>query len=356
MRWRHNPWVVAVVLVIGAVAIGMVSFLLTGLIGPDRDVKPARLAPNTLMKLDGAPVALLRLPWGSGKGASVNETVQYVFLSGRYCFVVDIDPDTMKSRIRWFDAAGRVAGSYACPDGATNFSPFRDGFSFVIAPGATEGEELAALYSVEQSQLTTYTVPLTFSSAGLLEHDGVLYSQIDDSLFDVRAQRVTIEGKLVPVAIRGRQLSDTEAGEGVVDARYLGQNGRLYNRMTEAVAGDTDSQTRRIRDVESSSTVEVPPFGEFLGVDVEGLAYVQVKSETPPSTPEIAGITRKSDAVTLVLVADFDEGGQWVLPVQTPHPFPYLARPFSVTREGLVALRATDKGIEVLQYRRKAER
>lgn len=355
MRWRDNPWVLAGVLLAGTLAIGGISFLLTGLLGPGEGGRPARLAPDTLMELEGGPVRLLSLKRGSGTGSSVNDTLQYVFVSGEHVFLADMNPKTLRPRMRWFDRQGKLAGTYACPVGATNFAPLEGGFSFILAPGAKRKDEIAAVYSLSDSRLTTYAIPATSGSAGLVEYGGVLYSQVDDSLFDVNAQSVDVEGRLVPVAEQGNQLDEETSREGILNARHLGANGRLYNRSLHAIAGAPDSQVQTIRDVETSITVQIPPSGEFLGVDGAGLAYVRVLSERATSPSEMPGISRKRDAVALVLVADMTGTGQWVLPVEEPHLFPYSVRLFSVVREGLVAVRVTERTVDILLYRRRAQ-
>ena len=355
-RWRDNPWLVAAVLIAVTVAIGGISFLFTGVFSsltrPRSGAATSRLAPTELMRIANGPTKLLSLPWGSGAGSSVNETVQYAFVSAGSVYVADTDPRTLLPRVRWFDRSGALLGSYGCPVGATDFAPYSGGFSFVIAPAATGGKEVAAAYSVQGSTLTTYALPTALSSAGLVEREGITYSQVDESVFDIEAQKVTIQGKLVPIADHGEQLDQKTASEGVLDARYIGANGKLYGRVLHMTSVQGGTQTQAIRDVESSRTLEVPPNGEFLGVDGQGRAYVRIKGERDTSPPETAGISRKSDAVSLVLIAEMGgKGRQWVLPVQTPHPFPYAARLFAVDADGLVAVRATEQGIDVLSYK-----
>lgn len=357
------------VIALAAVALLLGVGVLTFLLGPIRDTEPSSGPADveldlTTVRGSSAPTEdVLRLPWGAGpteasrKGDPVTvSTIEAVFSSDGFTFVVDHPADVYGARVRWFSADGALTGSWIAPPGSTLFRPQPGGFNFVSAKSGGRSET-AVIYDIGTSTETTYTIPLQVNSGGLFWSGDTLYAQITPSQVDFEEQTLVSSYALVPVAIGGVQVEDAAADAAALEIWGFGADGKQYisethvdglDIMTSPVTAIVGSGDRRIR---------VPQRYRLLGVDSASRLYLSTLPELPDPAERIA----QTAAVWSSAHEPFDE----VLVINldgTIHStiiLPYssaIARydgtvPVSLSEDGIYSLRADEGGVTVVLHR-----
>lgn len=336
-------------LLLAVVLIGGADFLAQGILAPEQPLS-TRMAPEQLLALEGPPEVVLEFSWGDGP-SDINGWVLAVFESGSRLFVADVDPVQKSPRVRWFDEAGRVAGSHGCPPGSLNFSPLPGGFGYTVSKGVEGESMLAAVVDIETSAVETYTVPMKLNGGHLLQVDDTLYTQAANSEFSLESSIVTIVSKLVPVARGGVQVEDAEVPDAALDGYIIGRDGRVYDVVSETRVTESKQIEMSVVQVETGSTLTLPAGGDFLGVDEAGRAYVLMTDFPADEALDVPGIHAAAPTASLLLIADVGGAGQWVLPVWSNR---YAATPrdaFHLSGDGLLAVRSTPATVTVMRYR-----
>lgn len=339
---------IAAAVVALVLAVGFLNYFLAG--RGDSGPKTSRLAPTKTLAVSSAPKQLLFLPWGDGFNATVDDSVEYVFLADRLIVVVDHVRGWDGSRVRWFTSEGRPQGELRTPRGSTNFSPTRDGFAYVVARGVEETHQVAAVYSIARSELATFTVPLQLNAGRLLWDADTLYAQIDNSTYDPNSSKVRIESRLVPVARGGIQVSDNQAQEGAKVGYAFGPNGELFGRVIEGLASERARPTQKLDEVGAGHSLQIPGSGRVVGFDAESRVYVLLAPDDVVDTPPAAAITSVDDPYSLLLIGRLDGSDQWVLPLALPRALQLGRELVTLGEKGIVVTKLTPAGMAVVQY------
>lgn len=346
---RHRALLSAAGLVVLVIAVGIVNFFIGGTGNPSGP--GTMLSPEKLLPLVAPPKTLVHLGWGDGSGASTNDSLEYVFASGGYVFVMDHTGPGLTPRVRWFDTGGELRGETSVPTGTTGFGPHPVGFSYIQSPGIDGSAETAGVFSVAESRLTTYTVPLGLHAAKAVTMGQTLYVQVDDSTYDSQTLEVSVVARLVPVARDGVQLSDNEASAGVIDGFDVGLDGRVYTRQMSGKAVEDARPQVTYADTENNAELTVSQWSQYAGADTNGHVFFLFKAEDLPGSQDLVGTTTAREQYGLVLVGSMRGGGQWLLPVRLPRALQIGRSLLSVSPDGLLVTRAGASGVDVLLYK-----
>lgn len=329
-------------------AVGVANYFLAGL--GSSPTQSSTLSPERLLPLVSEPRLLLHVDWGDGSGTTTNDSLEYVFVSEGMVFLVDHTTADGGPRVRWFDVRGTVLGEHLAGVGTTGFAPSPGGFSYVKSQGLSGASEEAALFDIGESRLTTYTVPLNLTAARVLVQGDTVYAQTDASTYDMETMEVSIIARLVPVARNGMQVPDEVAKDGIRDGLDVGLDGRLYGREITGRAIEGSRATVRYESLETSATLTVSDWSQYVGIDAESRAYFTFQPQDSSQSQALAGVTTAGEQYGLVLVGSLDGGEQWLLPVAMPRALQIGRSLFSVTDEGLVVTRASALGVDVMLY------
>lgn len=344
---KKRDWLIAAAVVFVVLAVGLLNYFFAGRGGSD--VGSSRLTPTRTLALRSAPQELLHMPWGDGRGNTVDDSIEYVFHTGDRTLVVDHARGWDGSRVRWFGGQ-KLEGELLTPRGSTNFSPTQDGFTYVVARGIEETHQVAAVYSIERSELVTYTIPLQVNAGALLWDGDMLYAQVDNSTYDPNSSKVHIESRLVPVAKGGIQATDAQAKAGAKVGNAFGPNGDLFGRTIEGFAMERSRPTQRVEDLASGTSLQIPGSGRVVGFDESDRVYVLLSPDAVADTPPAAGVTSVDDPYSLLLIGRLDGSDQWVLPLPLPRSLQLGRALVTLGDDRIVVTKLTPQGVDIMQY------
>lgn len=352
---------IAVIIVLG---VGVATFFL----GSQPDAQPTTESDYVDLDLgtiggSSTPVEdVLYLPWGSGpadasrKGEPTRRsTIEAVFSSGDFVFVVDHPEGVYGARVRWFSAQGVLVGTRLAPPGSTFFRAQPGGYNYVVAKSGGHSET-AVIVDVEQSLEATFTVPLQMNSGGLFWSEGTLYAQVAPSDVDFDEETMSMRFALIPVAVNGVQVDDAAADAGVEEVWGFGLDGLPYTSVTRVDGLDVISSPVSVIVGSGERRVRVPQRYHLLGVTADSRICL---TTTPPLLAPTERISQASaawnsshDPFDEVLFISLDGT------IDSSIVFPYssvAARyddtvPISLCDNGLYTLRADEGGVTVVAY------
>lgn len=351
---------VAIALVLGA---GVATFFLGGRQQqePQTTGEPIQLDLTTVQGSQAPAVEVVRLPWGTGpadasrKGDPVRRsTIEAVFSSEGFVFVVDHPEDVYGARVRWFSSDGQLAGARLAPGGSKNFGPYDGGYCYVIAK--TVGpSETAVLADIARSSETTFVIPLQLNTGGLFASGDTLYASVAPSDVDFENETISMRFALVPVAIDGVQVDDEAADTGVAELWGFGFDGEGYSSTTRVLGLDVSSSDMITTVGSGDRSVRIPRRYRLLGATADSVVYLG-------TMPQEATVDRPVQAAAAWIAErePFDEVLAVSLDgtIRANITLPYsraAARydgtlPVSLSEDGLYTIRADEGGVTVVRY------
>lgn len=325
------------------------------------DEEYVQLDLSTVSGSDAPAEQVLYLPWGDGpaeasrKGSPVRRsTIEAVFGSEGYTFVVDHPEGVFGARVRWFSAEGALVGTRLAPGGSKAFRPHPGGYNYVIAKTAGPSE-VAVIVDVASSTETTFTIPLNLNTGGLDWAGDTLYASIAPSDVSFENEVMYLRHALVPVAVGGVQVDDAAADAGVVDAWGFGMDGKPYT-STMKVLGLSVTGSEIVNLVGSGDRlVRVPRKYRLLGVTADSKVCLSTLPPEPsferPVQAAPAWIAER-EPYDEVIVMSLD--GTIVDSIVFPYSS-VVARydatlPMSLSADGLYTLRADEGGVAVVVH------
>lgn len=279
LKWRRVwPWLAAIAFVVG---IGVATYLFSGLLTPKKTSVPAtRLRYVTAPKAGGFTHAqVLRLAWGKGetdlwpKQPDQGQSLEAMFVGDGGIYIVDHPATHNGARVRRFSADGRLEKTVLTPPGSTLFTPRRSGgFMYDLSKSSSPAEQVVLVDS-DGNRVATYTVPLDVNAGGLIEHGDRLYAVGVESSQDPLKQTLSERDSLVPIMVGGKQVTDAEARNNVVQGGLLGLDGKIYRRQRDQKGGASAVDEQKIAP-QGARAVVLPGTATPVGVDVKSRLYL----------------------------------------------------------------------------------
>jgi hypothetical protein len=263
--------------------------------------------------------------------------------------LVDHPSDHVGARVREFSPEGALEDTVLTPLGSTLFTEIDGRLAYVVAKQVDSSERLVIR---EESRESTYVVPLSVNSGSIVSWRGDIWVTATRTGFDAAKQQVTATELVIPVVMNGRQVTDEQATAAVQEGWFTAGD-RLYTRSQLVDGyGDTARITQTIGRDGALSTLEIPGRSTPLGVDSDGLVYVQVVSESLGATKrKLAGTLWSTSPTDEILVGGFDGSvvGKIVVPGATPTSGGWSR--FAVGSNGdLLAADSGTQGVRVVRY------
>lgn len=344
------------VAVLAVVGIGFANYFLR-LSGTTEDegtqsVRAAIEQPDVLAL---APTEVMRLAFdesATDEAARVGiaPATEALLVTEDRVYIVDHPEWHVGSRVRWFTREGEFLSQYLAPSGSTLFTAAPDGFAYVLAKGDAPSETVV-LVSGDASSETTLAVPLQINSGGLSFLDGEVYVTAQAGTTDLQAQTVDSRPVLVPVTVEGRQATDTQASEGVLEYWLRHESGETYAQLFHAdglSAGATVTQT--VTRGSDGVELEVPASATCLGVTKSGdlvLGFPPV--DIPGTARPLAGVVAAEEPYSEIAVVGFDGVTRSLSVLPTRRPV-YPLRLFAVDGDGFWTLAELNGTVRVLHY------
>lgn len=351
---------IAVASAAAIVGIGMLNYFLAP---GEEPVDPASYAELDPATAAGSPFTLetvLYLPWGDGPaeasrvGEPSTSTIESVFSSEGYVFVVDHPQDVFGSRVRWFNRDGSLAGEHTAQGGSTGFAPFPGGFSYVLAKMGLPSERLV-LHNVEASGETTYTIPLGVNSGGIVSFGGTLYARVTPIDVDLEERATYAREALVPVARDGVALDDATADAEAVELWGYGMDGLPYTLTTRVEGFDSTLDAAVVLIGSGESRLRVPRQYRLLGVSPSSEIYLSTVPVQRPGTRPIqaaAGWLSSDEPYAEILVIRLDGSMVGTIALPSTGVTAWQGRiPLSLCGDGLYSTREVKGGIAVVVHR-----
>jgi hypothetical protein len=317
---------------------------------------------NTVSGFSGKTERVLHMPWGTGAADAVRKgvptkkaTIETVFGSAGYTFVVDHPEGVYGARVRWFSSQGRLVGTRLEPPGSTVFRPDEDGYNFVVAKSGGKSEK-AVVVDVATSTETTFAIPLQMNTGGLARSGDTLYASIAPSDVDFETERMYLRNALIPVARGGVQVDDATADSKSLDVWGFGWDGKAYTSVMEVMGLDVTSSEVHVVIGSGGRQVRVPRRYRLLGVAPDSSIYLNTLPPLPTykRPVQLAAAWNSSHSPfddVLVIGLNGKIKSRIVIPYSS-----VLARyddtlPMSLSKDGLYTVREERGGVSVVVHR-----
>ncbi len=260
-------------------------------------------------------VSKLALSWGAKRGVAVDGSgsgfeTSFVGRGGTY--IVDHPGSPPGARVRRF-VHGALRGTYHAPPSSFSFMADGDGFSYVIGNKTKTGNMRVVTVGARGTNKATYTIPMGLNSGGLRRVGDTLYTVAWSGKYDQNTATTEGNDVLVPISIRGRQVTQLQATHGAVNARWMDAQGNRWQHTTRlAYLQDPENYI-----VTGNARVRIPNDAALLGVDARRRTWVAFAPRAL-TTRGSAGWPSRTDETALLVAFDMQGVVQGVMPLRAP--------------------------------------